>query len=69
VNTTKICVLNWPPNSAANLDTESIARHRAAAARKDTDRDPAKKWAHLAQEKRQHDVEAAGRAAVADLYE
>ena len=47
-----------------------IARHRADAARKKTDRDPAKKWAHLPKLARQRDVEAAGRrAAVADLYE
>jgi hypothetical protein len=56
----------WYP---ANLDVESIARHRADAARKKSDRDPAKRWAHLAELARQRDVEAAGRAAVADLYE
>jgi hypothetical protein len=51
------------------FDDESIARHRADAARKKTDRDPARKWAHLAELARQREVEAAGRAAVADLYE
>ena len=59
--------LGWYP---ADLDDESIARHRADAARKKTDHDPAKKWAHLTELARQRDVEAAGRAAeVADLYE
>jgi hypothetical protein len=58
--------LGWYP---ADLDDESIARHRADAARKKTDRDPAKKWAHLTELARQRDVEAARRAAVADLYE
>ncbi len=58
--------LGWYP---ADLDDESIARHRADAARKKTDRDPARKWAHLTELARQRDVEAAGRAAVADLYE
>jgi hypothetical protein len=58
--------LGWYP---ASLDDESIARHRADAARKKTDRDPAMKWAHLAQLRHQRDVEAAGRAGVADLYE
>jgi hypothetical protein len=64
---------NWPPNWAgypADLGDESIARNRAdAAARKQTDRDPAKKWAHLTELLRQRDVAAAGRAAVADLDE
>ena len=58
--------LGWFP---ADLDDESIARHRADAARKTTDRDPAKKWAHLTELQRQRDVEAAGHAAVRDLYE
>ena len=58
--------LGWYP---ADLDDESIARHRADAARKKTDHEPAKKWARLAELARQRDVEAAGRAAVADLYE
>lgn len=52
----------------ADLDDESIARHRAAA-HKTTNADPSKKWAHLAEEKRRRDVETAGRAAVADLYD
>jgi hypothetical protein len=54
--------LGWYP---VNLDDESIAQHRTDAARKQTDRDPAKKWAHLAQLQRQLNVEAARRAAVA----
>ena len=59
--------LGWYP---ADLDDESIARHRADAARKKTDRDPAKKWAHLTELARQRDVEPAWpRAEVADLYE
>ena len=57
--------LGWYP---ADLGDESIARHRAAA-RKQTDHDPAKKWAHFIERARQRKVEAAGRAAVADLYE
>jgi hypothetical protein len=57
--------LGWYP---ADLDDESVARHRAAA-RKRTDHDPAKRWAHLVELARQREVEAAGRAAVADLYE
>jgi hypothetical protein len=51
--------LGWYP---ADLDDESIARHRADAARKKTDRDPGTKWAHLTELARQRDVEAAGRA-------
>ena len=35
--------LGWYP---AGLDDEAIARHRADAARKNTDRDPAKKSGH-----------------------
>jgi hypothetical protein len=58
--------LGWYP---ADLDDESIAKPRADAARKETGRDPAKRWAHLTELARQRDVEAAGRAAVADLYE
>ena len=42
---------------SADLDEESIARHRADAARKNTDRDPAKKWAHLTELARQREVE------------
>ena len=48
--------LGWYP---ADLDDESIAPHRAGAARKKTDRDPAKKWAHLTELARQREVEAA----------
>jgi hypothetical protein len=58
--------LGWYP---ADLDDESIARHRADAARKQTDRDPAMKCAHLSELSRQREVEAKGRAEVADLYE
>jgi hypothetical protein len=54
--------LGWYP---ADLDDESIARHRSDAARKKSDRDPAKKWAHLTREKHQRDAEATGRAAMA----
>ena len=53
----------------ADLDDESIARHRADGARKGTDRDPAKKWAHLTELQRQRDVEQRRREEVADLYE
>ena len=55
--------LGWYP---ADLDDESIARHRADAARKQTDHDPAKRWAHLTERARQREVEAAGRAAVVE---
>ena len=58
--------LGWYP---ADLDDESIARHRANAARARTDHDPAKRWAHLIERARQRDVEAKGRAEVADVYE
>ena len=54
----------WYP---ADLADESIARHRADAARKKSDRD--KKWAHLTELARQREVEVKGRAEVADLYE
>ena len=57
-------MLNWPPRLGwypADLDEESIARHRADAARKKTDRDPAKKWAHLTELARQREVEQRGR--------
>jgi hypothetical protein len=46
-----------------------VTSHRADAARKKTDRDPAKKWAHLTELASQREVEAKGRAEVADLYE
>jgi hypothetical protein len=58
--------LGWYP---ADLDDESIARHRADAARHTTDHDPAKKWAHLTELARQREVERRGREEVADLYE
>ena len=58
--------LGWYP---ADLDDESIARHRADAARKKTNCDAAKIWAHLTELARQRDVEAKGRAEVADLSE
>ena len=53
----------------SRLDDVSIARHGADSARKKSDRDPAKRWAHLTELGRQRDIEAAGRAPVADLYE
>jgi hypothetical protein len=58
--------LGWYP---ADLDEKSIARHEADAAQRRTDRDPAKKWSHLAERHRQLDVEAAGHAAVANVYD
>jgi hypothetical protein len=58
--------LGWFP---ANLDAESVARHRAHAARHQSDIEPARKWAHLTEERRRREIEAAGRAAVEDLYE
>jgi hypothetical protein len=58
--------LGWYPT---DLDDESIARHRADAARHKTDRDPAKRWAHLTGLARQRDVEQRVRKEVADLYE
>jgi hypothetical protein len=70
--TTSACEPNWPPKLGwypADLDDESIARHRADAARKKIDHHPAKKWAHLTELARQREVEAKGRAEVADLYE
>ena len=56
--------LGWYP---ADPDDESIARRRADAARTNTDRDPATKVGGLTELARQRDVEAAGRAAVADF--
>ena len=58
--------LGWYP---ADLDDESLARHRAEAVSKSTDRDPAKRWAHLTEAARQREVEQRGRDEVADLYE
>lgn len=58
--------LGWYP---ADLDDESIARHRTDAAGHKTDHDPAKKWAHLTELARQREVERRGREEVADLYE
>jgi hypothetical protein len=55
----------WP----ASTDAEHVAQLRAQDARKQTDRDPAKKWAHLTQLMRQREAEAGARAAVADLCE
>jgi hypothetical protein len=72
VSRTNVCVLNWPAKSAGTRrisNDESIARHRADAARKKTARDPAKRWAHLTEIARQRDVEQRGREDVADLYE
>jgi hypothetical protein len=59
-----VAELGW---YAADLDDESIARHRADTARKKTDLDPAKKWAHLTEFARQREVEAKRRAEVADF--
>jgi hypothetical protein len=56
--------LGWYP---ADLDDDSISRHRAEAARKTNDCDPSKRWAHRTELARQRDVAAAGRAAVADF--
>lgn len=58
--------LGWYP---ADLDDASLARHRAEAASKATDRDPARRWTHLTERARQRDVEQHGRDEVADLYE
>jgi hypothetical protein len=58
--------LGWFP---ADLDAESVARHRAHAARHQFDIEPARKWAHLTEERRRRDIEAAGRASIQDLYE
>ena len=64
----------------ASVDPESAARHRREAAESDAD-DAAylleygpngykrNRWRHLTEKKRQMEVEAAGRATVADLYE
>jgi hypothetical protein len=61
--------LGWYP---AELDAESVAGQRRLAA--SPDRAPSLeqiscKYAHLGEEKRQRDIEAAGRAAFADLWE
>jgi len=57
---------SWYP---ADLNEMSVAHHEASAAQRRTDRDPAKKWSHLAERKRQLDIEAAGHAAVADSFD
>lgn len=65
---------------AAGVDPESAARHRREVAESDADYAAylleygpnvykRNRWRHLTEKKRQTDVEAAGRAAVADLYE
>ena len=63
--------LDASPGNLRAPVTSLIGRESEVAevARKKTDRDPARKWAHLTELARQRDVEAAGRAAVADLYE
>ena len=64
----------------ASVDPESVDRHRREAARSDVDHEAylreygpsgykRNRWRHLIEQKRQEAVEAAGRAAVADLYE
>jgi hypothetical protein len=37
--------------------------------RRQSDREPGRKWAHLSEERRRRDVEAVGRASVEELYE
>jgi hypothetical protein len=60
----------WTPNEGPRPRHQiRAARKVDDAARKKTDHDPAKKWAHLTELARQRDVEAKGRAEVADLYE
>ena len=51
------------------LGGSAFRTHRADGARKKTDHDPAKKWAHLTALARQRDAEQRGREEVADLYE
>jgi hypothetical protein len=64
----------------ASVDPESAARHRREAAQSDADYaaylleygpngHKRNRWRHLTEKKRQMEVEAAGRATVADLYE
>jgi len=61
--------LGWHP---AEVDAESVVRHRRLAASPDRAQSMeqvARKFAHLREQKRQRDVEAEGRAAVADLWD
>jgi len=56
----------------ASLAAEDIDRHRrlnAAADKAPTREQLQRKWAHLAEQRRRTEVEARGRAEVADLYE
>ena len=56
----------------ASLDPADIDRHRRLSAALDsalTMERIHRKFAHLREEKRQHEAEARGRAEVADLYE
>ena len=64
----------------ASVDPESVARHRRETAESEADYAAylleygsngykRNRWWHLTEKKRQTDVEAAGRATVADLYE
>jgi hypothetical protein len=56
----------------ATLDPEDIERHRRLNAALDaapTRERMARRYAHLSEEKRRNEVEAQGRAEVADLYE
>ena len=64
----------------ASVDPESVTRHRRETAESEADYAAylleygpngykRNRWWHLTEKKRQTDVEAAGRATVADLYE
>ena len=61
----------WP----ASVDPESVERYRREAAadaesvKRFADKSRRNQYRHVAERKRQEAVEAAGRAAVADLYE
>lgn len=57
--------LGFVPGS---LDPESIARHRADAARDQRDRKVEKQWAHHGESSRQRQIEADGHAVVSDLF-
>jgi hypothetical protein len=64
----------------ASVDPDSVARHRRETAESEADYAAylleygpngykRNRWRHLTEKKRQMEVEAAGRATVADLYE
>lgn len=62
--------LGWIPGD--HLDDESVARYRRLAAKPDRAlslEQISRKFSHMRERKRQRDVEAEGRAAVADLWE